>query len=175
MLQFYVHATMMADPSIQPPYTRTITTTLHNDHQRQHLTHQHHHTTMTVWLTNSTSPHNYYPDHQPRRPHHNRHNHSRRLQQLAMSLRRLESATAASNGQVANGTQVELTTAAVRPQLPHATINCKSSFFLFCLCFYIDFTYTNSIQINYLTTNWQWQLAAGTATATGCQQQQEQR
>ena len=72
-------------------------------------------------------------------------------------------------------TQVELTTAAVRPQLPHATINCKSSFFLFCLCFYIDFTYTNSIQINYLTTNWQWQLAAGTATATGCQQQQEQR
>ena len=55
-------------------------------------------------------------------------------------------------------TQVELTPAAIRPQLPHATMNCKSSFFFFfwfCFCFYIDYLYkqyTNWLPHDKLTT-----------------------
>ena len=54
-------------------------------------------------------------------------------------------------------TQVELTTASIQPQLPHATMKCKSSFFffLFFFCFYTLYLYkqyTNWLPHDKLTT-----------------------
>ena len=88
----------------QPPYAITInddiwptsTTT-----QRQRLTHQLNHTTQLLpWPSTTTTT----ATSQPTQPL-AQHDDHRRLRRLATSLRRLESATAASNGQVANGTQ----------------------------------------------------------------------
>ena len=103
-------------------------------HRDDCLSHQLNHTTQlpprlstTTATSQPTQPPAQHDDHQ-------------RLRRLATSRRRLESATAASNSQIANG-------------------NCKSSifffFFWFCFCFYIDYLYkqyTNRLSHDKLTT-----------------------
>ena len=100
-------------------------------HRDDCLSHQLNHTTQlpprpstTTATSQPTQPPAQHDDHQ-------------RLRRLATSRRRLGSATAASNSQIANG-------------------NCKSSIFFFFFGFVFVFiltTYTNSIQIDYLTTS----------------------
>ena len=91
------------------------------------------------------------------------HTDHRRLQRLATSLRRLESATAASNSQVANGTQAAngLKSSWPQPQYNHNyhmqrwNVSPPFFFFLFCFCFYTLYLYkqyTNWLPHDKLTT-----------------------
>ena len=159
MLQFYVHATMTADPLTQPPYTITInddiwptsTTT-----QRWLLTHQLNHTTQLLpWPSTMTATS------QPTQPL-AQHDDHQQLQQLAKSLRRLESATAASNGQVANRTQAAngLKSSWPQPQYDYNyhmrqwTVSPPFFFvlFLFLYWLYLYKQYTNRLPHDKLTT-----------------------